>query len=154
MAKAAEAKTKTPSRAAAGARPARVPRDAGPVDSGPAAEETPVVLTQEGFRQIGETLNGTHWQSDVARDLGCSKSQITRYLDTTGNPKTSRALSPIIADQLQYVVAERISELADLFNIEGMPHAGTAEALASIAEIKAALERVPGRIPRRPQDQG
>jgi hypothetical protein len=149
MAKTAEAKIKTPSRVAAGARPARVARDGGAPDSGAPAEEAKVVLSQEGFRQIGETLNGTHWQSDVARDLGCSKSQITRYLDTSGNPKTSRALNPLIADQLQYVIGERILELVALFHVEGMPFAGQPEAEAAVDAITKAIDKVPGRRPPR-----
>lgn len=150
MAKAPQAPTaQTPSRATASHRPARVTRDGSETDGGAPSDEAKVVLTREDFRRIGETLNGSHWQSDVARDIGCSKSQITRYLDTSGNPRTSRVLTVQIAEQLQHVIVQRIGELVDLFNIEGMPHANTTAARMTIDEIKEALERVPGREPPR-----
>jgi hypothetical protein len=112
-------------------------------------ETAPIILALEDFRKVGEVLNGTHWQSDVSRALGISKSQVTRYLDSSGNPGTSRPLTPLIAAQLQFVITERIRDLAALFQLAGMPHAGDAQAEAAIDMIQQALDLVPGKRPPR-----
>lgn len=122
---------KSPSRATASARPA--------------GDNKPTALSQELFRQIGETLNGTHWQSDVARNLGISKSQVTRYLDTSGNPRTSRTLTPMITDQLHHIIVNRIGELTALLSLPGMPYAGDAKVAEVVRTIAKALQAVPAR---------
>lgn len=123
--------------------------DAGASGGGPTAPEAPRVLTQEGFRRIGETLNGTHWQSDVAREIGISKSQITRYLDTSGNPRTSRPIPPSMGPELQHIINGRILELAELIDLPGMPWAGTDQAVTAKALLADATRLVEGKPPAR-----
>ena len=136
--------SKTPARSARpagiGGRPARKARAGGA--EGSAAGAQPELLSADGFRQIGQALNGRHyWQADTAVFLGYSRSQITRYLGG------SRDLNPNIASHLQFAITERIALLADCMNLVGMPHAGTPQVAAAIEAIKAALATVPGQKP-------
>ena len=103
----------------------------------------PAVLTPEAFRQIGETLNGQHWQSDIAKAIGCSKSQVTRYL------KNERTLNTLVSRHLQFLVVERIMALAALMDLPGMPYAGSQDASKAQSEIIAALADLPGKEPPR-----
>lgn len=83
---------------------------------------------------IGETLNGTHWQADIAKLLGCSKSQVTRYLNK------SRGLTPLVAHQMRDIIAERIADLALMLRVEGMPASADPETDAAVKAIRRAAE--------------
>lgn len=83
---------------------------------------------------IGETLNGTHWQADIAKLLGCSKSQVTRYLNK------SRGLTPLVAHQMRDIIAERIADLALMLRVQGMPAAAEPETDAAVKAIRRAAE--------------
>ena len=108
-----------------------------------AVAAAPTILTAADFRRIGHTLNGDHWQADIAKQIGCSKSQVTRYLNE------SRVLNPLVARHLQYVVVERIMALAALMDLPGMPYAGTPMVSQAESEIIAALAGLPGQEPPR-----
>lgn len=116
-------------------------RDRGASESAVAAP--PPVLTPEDFREIGATLNGGHWQSDIAKAIGCSKSQITRYLNN------ERTMSPLVARQLQFLIVERMMALAHVMGLPGMPHAGSDRLAQAQSEIAAALADLPGQEPPR-----
>lgn len=123
------------------AGPARAARDRGP-------SPTPVapawaVLTPEDFRTIGSTLNGDHWQADIAKLIGCSKSQITRYLNK------SRDLNPLISRHLQFVIIERIGQLLKLLDLPGMPYAGSQEVKDAQRALADALAPLSGQEPPR-----
>ena len=118
---------------AAGARPVKTP----------AVAPTAAILSPEDFRLIGSTLNGDHWQADIAKAIGCSKSQVTRYLNKT------RDLNPMVARHLQFVVSERIKALSRLMDLHGMPYAGTAQAREAAETIAEALDPLPGQQPPR-----
>ncbi|USN15416.1 hypothetical protein KIKIMORA_02700 [Brevundimonas phage vB_BpoS-Kikimora] len=94
-----------------------------------AVPATPAILTPEDFRTIGEALNGTHWQADIAKLLLCSKSQVTRYLNK------SRGLTPLVARQMREILLDRIAELAALLEMEGMPNAEAVETQDAIRTI-------------------
>lgn len=101
------------------------------------------VLTPENFRTIGSTLNGDHWQADIAKQIGCSKSQITRYLNK------SRDLNSLSSRHLQFVIIERISQLTKLLDLPGMPYAGSQEVKEAARTISTALAPLPGQEPPR-----
>lgn len=101
------------------------------------------ILTTDDFRRIGRACNGVHWQADVASEIGVSRSQITRYLNG------DRIMSPLTARHLQFVIVEHITALAHLFEVSGMPHAGTEAAKTARDAILGALKRVPGQEPPR-----
>lgn len=103
----------------------------------------PRVLTPEDFRLIGTTLNGKHWQADIAQLIGVSRSQITRYL------KSERDINSLTPYHLQYVIVERIQQLAALLSLPAMPHSQTAEGQAAIQQIMRATAQVPGKEPPR-----
>lgn len=106
------------------------------------APATPI-LSPEDFRLIGSTLNGDHWQADIAKAIGCSKSQVTRYLNK------SRDLNPMVARNLQFIINDRIVALTRLMDLHGMPHAGSPEVSAALDMITDALAAVPGQQPPR-----
>lgn len=118
---------------AAGARP----------DKTPTVAPTAPILSPEDFRRIGSTLNGDHWQADIAKAIGCSKSQVTRYLNQ------SRDLNPMVARHLQFIICDRIAALTRLMDLHGMPYAGTAQAREVQTAIDKALEPLPGQQPPR-----
>lgn len=130
----------TPARSAAGR--AGEKRMGGAAKSAVRAD-LPPVLTKENLRVIGRTLNGAHWQADIASLIGLSKSQVTRFLNG------QRELNPLISQHLQYVVVERIIQLAQLLHVEGMPYAGSRTAEDVILAIEAAVDKVPGQEPPR-----
>ncbi|USN14157.1 hypothetical protein PAPPERLAPAPP_04830 [Brevundimonas phage vB_BpoS-Papperlapapp] len=131
----ATAPAKSPGRPAraASARPAKTA----------AVAPTPPILSPEDFRLIGSTLNGDHWQADIAKAIGCSKSQVTRYLNK------SRDLNPPVARHLQFILTERIVALAKLMNLHGMPYAGLSQVDEAVDAITTALEPLPGQQPPR-----
>lgn len=118
---------------------ATVPGDAERPTSGPA----PCALTPDDFRLIGTTLNGKHWQADIAQLIGVSRSQITRYL------KGERDINSLTPHHLQYVIVERIQQLAALIGLPAMPHSQSAQGRAAIEQIIKASSLVPGKEPPR-----
>jgi hypothetical protein len=106
------------------------------------ATEAPL-LTKEDLRLVGQTLNGKHWQTDIATLIGCSKSQITRYLNG------ERDLNPLVSRHLQYVLVERVQQIVGLLNVAGMPYAGSPVAQEVIEAVNRALVAVPGAEPPR-----
>lgn len=116
----------------------------GPVPGGIAeSADAESILTPDDLRIIGSTLNGTNWQADVAALIGCSRSQVTRYL------KRSRVMHNLIARHLQYVIIERILQLVELLDMKGMPYAGQERLQQAISEVVAALAPFPGQEPPR-----
>ena len=107
------------------------------------------VISPDDFKLIGRTLNGVHWQADVAYQIGCSKSQVTRYLKKSPDPRQHRELDPLISKHLQYLINERIEQLASLMALPGMPYSGTDLAEEVYQTIVQALEKVPGKYPPR-----
>jgi len=103
----------------------------------------PTVLTAEDFRQIGRVLNGEHWQADVASQIACSKSQITRYLNGT------RDLTPLTGKHLQYVLVERVTALLGAMGTLGMPYHGSQALVDATKIIEEALATLPGQEPPR-----
>ncbi len=129
----------TPSDPDRGARKAR-----GRGSAANAAGTAPThVLNRENLGLIGRAMNGAHWKADVAALLGCSKSQLTRVLNGQREPNA------MLAQHMQYVLAERIVEIAELMRVDGLPYAGTPDVEAFISNIKALVERVPGQEPPR-----
>lgn len=116
---------------------------AGDADQLAAGSGVPGVLTPDDLRHIGKTLNGAHWQADIASLIGCSKSQVTRFLNG------QRQLNTLMSHHLQYVIVERINQLIDLLEVDGMPYAGTQEAQEAALKVRAAIAAVPGMEPPR-----
>lgn len=141
----APVKTRAPAGAPAAKKSVGRPARAAGARAAPAsAVAAPApVLSPEDFRRIGSTLNGDHWQADIAKAIGCSKSQVTRYLNKT------RVLNPVVARHLQFVIAERIVALAQLMDLHGMPYAGLSQVDDAVAAITLALEPLPGQPPPR-----
>jgi hypothetical protein len=142
-------KTTKPAAAPAGAMPTRLARSESPGSLGrvPTGTGVPRVLSPEVFEEIGHALNGRHWQADVAALIGCSKSQVTRYLKKSEDPKNHRDLSPVVAAHLQYVIAERIRLLAEMMTRPGMPYADTPDVVQARETIEAVVGKLPGREP-------
>lgn len=115
----------------------------------PPRPHVPRVLTPEVFEEIGKALNGRHWQADVASLIGCSKSQVTRYLKKSEDPRNHRDLSPVVATHLQYVILHRIKLLAEMLGRPGMPYEGTPELAEAQSAIERVLDPMPGREPPR-----
>lgn len=110
----------------------------------PAARPNPpAVLTPTQFRKIGSTLNGKHWQADIGQLIGISRSQVTRYL------KAEREMNALVPKHLQFVVVERIAQLAALLDLPGMPYAGSERIQGVISRINAEIATVPGQEPPR-----
>ena len=109
----------------------------------PAVAPTTPILSPEDFRLIGSTLNGDHWQADIAKAVGCSKSQVTRYLNQ------SRDLNPLVARHLQFIIVDRIIALVKLMNLSGMPYAGLSQVSEAVETVTQALEPLPGQQPPR-----
>lgn len=112
-------------------------------DPGAPVAAAPAILTPEDFRIIGETLNGLHWQSDVAKALGCSKSQVTRYLNN------ERGMTTLVSRYLQFLMVERIMSMMALMDLPGMPFAGTDKLAQAQSEVAAAIADLPGLEPPR-----
>lgn len=118
-------------------------KSVGSPEESAAGTSVPSILTVDNLRHVGRTLNGAHWQADVAALIGCSKSQVTRFLNG------QRDLNPLLSHHLQYVIVERIEQLIDLLHVEGMPYAGSQKAEEAIRAVQAAVAQVPGQEPPR-----
>lgn len=112
-------------------------------DKTPTVAPSAPILSPTDFRRIGSTLNGDHWQADIAKAIGCSKSQVTRYLNQ------SRDLNPMVARHLQFIICDRIAALTRLMDLHGMPYAGTRQVREAQTAIDKALEPLPGQQPPR-----
>jgi len=115
----------------------------GSAEQSTSRSNSPDILTREGLRKIGSTLNGARWQADIAALLGYSKSQITRFLNG------QRDLNALLGPQLQFVICERMHQLAELMNVEGMPYANSSEVAEFIAKIEELTKKLPGTEPPR-----
>lgn len=111
----------------------------------PPAEETglrlsdfvgasPTLLTKEAFLAIGEALGGrTHWQASLARDVGVSKSQVTRLLNG------ERTSSTDLADSLKDLLVNNVEELGALLTTPGLPDFDSDATIQAQALIRAAI---------------
>lgn len=107
--------TEVATKANTSSRAERAPGPGSAVDQDTSAA---VLLSPDDVRLIGKTLGGeAHWQADLARRIGYSKSNITRYLNG------SRPTNPLLAQQMRKVILERIAALTDLLNTPGLPAA-------------------------------
>lgn len=118
--------------AATGMRSAGTPDLAGPAD---ADADGPEVLSAEDLRVIGATIGGTpHWQADIARIVGYSKSNMTRYLNG------SRKTNPLLGRQIRKLMLTKIAALTRLLATPGLPGSDDPDTVAAQAMITKALK--------------
>lgn len=102
------------------------------VQADPPAE---ALLSREDLMLIGSTIGGeSNWQADVGRQVGYSKSTMTRYLNA------SRHTTTMLARGLKRVIIDKIGRLTTMLVIHGMPHAEDADTLKAQALILEGLE--------------
>jgi hypothetical protein len=77
-------------------------------------------LTPDRLKEIGEALNGRHWQSDMAREAGVTKGQITRLLMPVGH-KGRRTPTTSFAATIDRVIVDKIEDVARLIGHPGSP---------------------------------
>jgi len=92
------------------------------------------MMNPDDLRKIGRALGGTHWQADVARDISMSKSQITRYLDTSRTPDM------LFTSSLRGVMIDKISTIASHLTTAGLPQNKSARTKEALALIKEAVK--------------
>ena len=68
---------------------------------------------------FGQALFGKQWQADLSRELGISKSLLSRAL------RDQREPPPRLAHKVKEVVLTRVCDAFTLLDNEGMPYAGT-----------------------------
>jgi transcriptional regulator with XRE-family HTH domain len=73
------------------------------------------IIDNETIIAIGRTLSGTHWQSELARDLSCSKSFITRAANGSRSPDEK------FLEDLRLLMIGKVDDLGKLFNADGLP---------------------------------
>lgn len=100
-----------------------------------ASIEPEVLLSPSSMRRIGSTIGGeSNWQADVGRQVGYSKSTMTRYLNGTRN------ITVFLARGLRKLIEHKIDQLSTLLAMEGMPFAGSPETLEAQALIAEAIQ--------------
>ncbi|AXQ68345.1 HTH DNA binding protein [Caulobacter phage CcrBL10] len=93
-----------------------------------------MLLSPEAIGQIGEALGGrTHWQASIARRVGVSKSQITRYLNGDRTPNTA------LGDSYLELMVDNIEELSELLATPGLPQADSPEVSEARRHIEQAV---------------
>lgn len=118
----------------------RAERAAGPGGAVDPNTSEPILLSPDAVRLIGSTLGGeAHWQADLARRIGYSKSNITRYLNG------SRPTNPLLAQQMRKVILERIGALANLLNTPGLPAADDIATKTGQTLIRQGLATMQGK---------
>ncbi|AFO71687.1 hypothetical protein Ccr2_gp145 [Caulobacter phage Ccr2] len=126
---------------AADVQPAGAKGSAQPGGAEGATSTGAVLLSKEAIGQIGEALGGrTHWQASIARRVGVSKSQITRYLNGDRTPNT--ALGDIFMD----LIVGNIEELSDLLSTPGLPEAEGAVVAEAQRHIQQAVQLLRDKI--------
>jgi transcriptional regulator with XRE-family HTH domain len=104
------------------------------------------IIDNETIGIIGKTLSGTHWQSEIARDLSYSKSFITRASRGARSPDVK------FLEGLRGLMIDKVDELGKLFNSDGLPFDDTpqtkqaqkliAEAVKLLRKQKMPVKRV------------
>lgn len=102
--------------------------------------ERPAATQQLDVRAVpvfGSVLFGTHWQADLGRAIGLSRSQISRImknldpkLHLLSQEKQARAVRTMPVNfsiSLKEVVLKKILDLAALLDTPGMPYHDTPE---------------------------
>lgn len=130
---------------------AKTTRTAGaaqPGGAGGAKALGPELLSKEAVAALGEAIGGrTHWQSDLARRCGVSKSQVTRYING------ERPTNTILAHDLKGLVLDKIETLGELLSTPGLPEADAPEVAQAQEMIRDAIALLRGEIalePRKP----
>lgn len=91
-------------------------------------------LSKDDVFKIGKTIGGSkHWQADLGRQVGYSKSMITRFLNGT------RPTTPLLARGLKRVIIGKLAELSKLLILVGLPRADDPETVRAQALITEAL---------------
>jgi hypothetical protein len=94
----------------------------------------PGILSPEDVRQIGETIgSSTYWQADVAKEVGYSKSMMTRFLNG------SRWATDLLALEFRRVIVERLAAMIEILGRPGMPDANSAETLEAQKHLAAGV---------------
>jgi len=96
------------------------------------------IIDSDAIGVIGKTLSGTHWQSEIARDLGYSKSFITRASNGARSPDHK------FLDGLRDLMIDKVENIGKLLDTDGLPHADkrpTKEAQKLIAQAVKLLRK-------------
>lgn len=117
--------------------PDRAAREAHGGGEGHQAAAEAILLSAEDLRTIGEACGGkAHWQADMARDIGYSKSNMTRYLNE------SRPTNPMLARLLRRVMLTRLKVITGLLSTAGLPGFDSPETMEAQALIRAGLAKL------------
>ena len=92
------------------------------------------IIDNETIGLIGKTLCGTHWQSEIARDLQYSKSFITRASNGTRSPDEK------FLEGVRGLMIDKVDELGKLFNTDGLPFDDTPDTKQAQKLIAAAIK--------------
>jgi hypothetical protein len=102
-------------------------------------QEPPLVafrLSPDSVRRIGKVVGGTHWQADMARELACSKSMITKVLNG------SRVSDSILSEGIRGVMIRKIEKLNELLSLPDLPYGTDATTEIAQARIREAIARL------------
>ncbi|AFU86629.1 HTH DNA binding protein [Caulobacter phage CcrRogue] len=122
-------------------KPAGAQGGAQPGSSQGEAAQAAQLLSPEAIGQIGEALGGrTHWQASIARRVGVSKSQITRYLNGDRTPNTA------LGDSYLELMLDNLAELSDLLSTPGLPQADGADVAEAQRHIHHAVRLLRDKV--------
>lgn len=93
-----------------------------------------IIVQSRDIQKIGKAIGGIHWQADLARQIGCSKSFLTRAVDGTRAPDEDFLL------RFRAAMADRITEIAPLFETEGLPLADDPETKKVTKKLQEVVE--------------
>ena len=99
------------------------------------------------LKLLGRAWGGTHWQSDLAREIKCSKSFLTRATlpsDETG----SRSADEDVLLRVRGAMISRVESIADKLDTEGLPYADDAKTARAMKMIKDACALLRSQTPK------
>ena len=87
----------------------------------------------EFLKELGQALNGRHWQADMARETFLSKSQITRYMSCERTPDEA------FKENLHRILVDKLEDVTAFLGHPALPRAKDNSVKAAKKAIKAAI---------------
>lgn len=94
------------------------------------------------LEKIGQALGGRHWQSDMARESGKSKSQITRFLNKERTPTVAFGLA------LNRILVDKIEDVTGFIQYKGAPNVDASNVAAGIKALRKGIALLRKTSPR------
>lgn len=101
----------------------------------------PLALSWELLAEIGQAWGGRHWQSDMARETGLSKSLLTRY------KMNQRFPDETFRNNLDRALVDKIEDVAKFLGHPGSPKVDNSAILSARQKIEEGIAELRKEFP-------